>query len=74
MKYIEATKKVLNSYPDDLEAGFLHADAIMTHSKWSYWRRDGFPLPRTLDAVAALEHVFASNRNTRELCTSTFIS
>ena len=59
MKYIEATKKVLNSYPDDLEAGFLHADAIMTHSKWSYWRRDGLPFPRTLDAVAALEHVFA---------------
>ncbi|HEX6732716.1 MAG TPA: hypothetical protein VF074_22040, partial [Pyrinomonadaceae bacterium] len=59
VKYIEATRKVLNSYPDDFEAGFLHADAIMTHSKWSYWRRDGLPLPRTLDAVAALEHVFA---------------
>jgi tetratricopeptide (TPR) repeat protein len=59
VKYIEATRKALNSFPDDLEANFLHADAIMTHSKWSYWRRDGSPLPRTLDAVAALEHVFA---------------
>lgn len=61
VKYIEATRRVLNSYPDDLEAGFLHADAIMTHSQWSYWRRDGSPLPRTRDAAAALEHIIALN-------------
>lgn len=59
LKYIEATRKVLNSYPDDLEVNFLHADAIMTHLKWSYWRRDGSPLPRTRDAAAALEHILA---------------
>ena len=74
VKYIEATKKVLNSYPDDLEAGFLHADAIMTHSKWSYWRRDGLPFPRTLDAVAALEHVFALQPKHPGAVHSTFIS
>jgi tetratricopeptide (TPR) repeat protein len=59
VKYIEAIRRVVNSYPDDLEACFLHADAIMTHSQWSYWRRDGSPLPRTRDAAAALEHVMA---------------
>jgi tetratricopeptide (TPR) repeat protein len=63
LKYIEATRKLLNNYPDDLEAGFLHADAIMTHSRWSYWRRDGSPLPRTRDAAAALEHTMALNPN-----------
>jgi tetratricopeptide (TPR) repeat protein len=62
LKYIEATRKALNSFPHDLEVNFLHADAIMTHSQWSYWRRDGSPYPRTLDAVAALEHILARER------------
>jgi tetratricopeptide (TPR) repeat protein len=57
LKYIHATRSAFQRYPNDLEAGFLFADALMTHARWSYWRRDGSPLPGTLDAVAALEHV-----------------
>lgn len=48
-------------YPDDLEAGFLYADALMIHLQWSYWRRDGSALNGTRDAAAALEHVLALN-------------
>ena len=59
LKYIEATRKVRDTYPNDLEANFLLADAIMTHSRWSYWRRDGSPLPRTSDAASALEHIMS---------------
>src|SRR4029450_3868611 len=61
LKFIEAAKAVQKSYPDDLEAGFLFAEAVMIHSQWSYWRRDGSPLPRTRDAAAVLEHVLALN-------------
>jgi tetratricopeptide (TPR) repeat protein len=59
IKYIEATRTALNRFPNDLEINFLHADAIMTHSRWSYWRRDGSALPRTRDAAAALERILA---------------
>jgi tetratricopeptide (TPR) repeat protein len=58
-KYIEATRSVLDRYPDDLEAGFMYADALMTRSPWTYWRRDGSPLPGAREAAAALEHVMA---------------
>jgi len=59
VKYIEATRSVLDRFPDDLEAGLMYADAIMTHSQWKYWRRDGTPLLYTREAAAALEHVMA---------------
>ena len=38
-KYIEATRSVLDRYPDDLEAGFMYVDSIMIRGAWNYWRR-----------------------------------
>ena len=35
-RFIEAAGDVLRQHPDDLEAGFLYAYAIMTHSQWMY--------------------------------------
>ncbi len=58
-KFIEATRLAFRNHPDDLESGFLFADAYMIHARWSYWRRDGSPLPGTLDAARALEHVMS---------------
>ena len=62
-KYIEATQKLFKQYPNDLEAGYLYADALMTHAAWSYWKRDGSPLPGTREAVRALEHVMSKDPN-----------
>ncbi len=62
-KYIEATRLVLDRYPDDLEAGFMYADAVMIRGAWNYWRRDGSPLPGTNEAAAALEHVMSLEPN-----------
>ena len=62
-KYIEATRSVLDRYPDDLEAGFMYADAVMIRGAWNYWRRDGSPLPGTHEAAAALEHVMTLEPN-----------
>jgi tetratricopeptide (TPR) repeat protein len=56
-KYIEASRALLDKHPNDLEAGFMFADAVMTHLQWKYWNRDGSPQPDTLDAAAALEHI-----------------
>ncbi len=58
-KYIEATRSVLDRYPDDPEAGFMYVDALMIRGAWNYWRRDGSPLPGTREAAAALEHLMA---------------
>lgn len=61
LKFIEAARAVHKRFPNDLEAGFLHAHALMIHSQWSYWRREGSPLPGTLEAAAALERVLKLN-------------
>ena len=62
-KYIDATRSLLDRYPDDLEAGFMYVDALMIRGAWSYWKRDGSPLPGTREASAALEHLMALEPN-----------
>jgi tetratricopeptide (TPR) repeat protein len=62
-RYAEATRSLLDRFPDDLEAGFLRADALMTRAAWRYWRADGSPLPGTEDAANALERVMTLNPN-----------
>jgi tetratricopeptide (TPR) repeat protein len=62
-RYIEATRSLLDRFPNDLEAGFLRADALMTRAAWRYWRADGSPLPGTADAVSALERVMTIDPN-----------
>jgi tetratricopeptide (TPR) repeat protein len=62
-QYIEAARKTHDRYPKDLEAAYLYADALMTHAAWSYWKRDGSPLPGTREAVRTLERMMALNPN-----------
>jgi hypothetical protein len=62
-KYIESTRSVLDRHADDLEAGFMYADALMIRGAWDYWRKDGSPLPGTSEAAAALDHILALDPN-----------
>jgi tetratricopeptide (TPR) repeat protein len=62
-KYIEATRSVLDQYPDDPEAGFMYVDAVMIRGAWNYWRRDGSPLAGTSEAATALDHILALDPN-----------
>jgi tetratricopeptide (TPR) repeat protein len=62
-KFIEATRSVLDRYPNDLEAGFMYADGLMIRGAWNYWQRDGSPLAGTREAAAALEHLMAVEPN-----------
>jgi tetratricopeptide (TPR) repeat protein len=62
-KYIEATRSVLDRYPDDMEAGFMYVDSIMIRGAWNYWRRDGSPLAGTSEAATALDHILALDPN-----------
>ncbi len=62
-QYIEAARKTHERYPKDLEAAYLYADSLMTHAAWSYWRRDGSPLPGTREAVRTLKSMMALDPN-----------
>jgi len=62
-EFIAATRSVADRFPDDMEAQFLYADAIMMRGAWNYWRRDGSPLPGTREAAAALDHILAIDPN-----------
>ena len=62
-RFIAATKSVLDRFPDDMEAQFLFADAVMIRGAWNYWRRDGSPLPGISDAAAALDHILSIDPN-----------
>ena len=62
-QYIDAARKTYERYPKDLEAAYLYVDALMTHSAWSYWKRDGSPLPGTRDAAQTLDKMLALNPN-----------
>jgi tetratricopeptide (TPR) repeat protein len=56
-KYIEATKLLVDRYPQDFEAAFMYVNALMTRGAWNYWRRDGSALPGTLEAAKTLERI-----------------
>ena len=62
-QYIEAARKTHEQYPKDLEAAYLYVDALMTHAAWSYWKRDGSPLPGTREAAQTLDKILAANPN-----------
>ena len=62
-EYIAAARKTHERYPKDLEAAYLYVDALMTHAAWSYWKRDGSPLPGTREAARTLDNILALNPN-----------
>ena len=62
-QYIDAARKAYERYPKDLEAAYLYVDALMTHAAWSYWKRDGSPLPGTREAARTLDKILALNPN-----------
>ena len=62
-EYIEAARKTHQRFPKDLEAAYLYVDALMTRAAWSYWKRDGSPLPGTREAARTLDQILARNPN-----------
>jgi tetratricopeptide (TPR) repeat protein len=61
--FAEAMRKVVDAYPDDLDAATIHAEALMDLRPWNYWTRDGKPYPETETIIPALQSVIARNPN-----------
>jgi tetratricopeptide (TPR) repeat protein len=61
--YADAMKRVVDAFPDDLDARTLYAESLMDLRPWNYWTRDGAPQPGTAEIQAALETVLAAHQS-----------
>ncbi|RUR84552.1 hypothetical protein ACF3DV_19835 [Chlorogloeopsis fritschii PCC 9212] len=61
--YAKAMREVAKSYPDDLDAATLFAEALMNTMPWDYWQENGKPKPETQEVLASLESVLQKNPN-----------
>src|SRR3984893_3539622 len=55
--YRDAMRELTKTYPDDLDAATLFAEAGMNLRPWALWRVDGTPEEGTEEIVATLESV-----------------
>jgi tetratricopeptide (TPR) repeat protein len=61
--YRDAMRKLVQEYPDDLDAAALYAEAIMDTTAWNYWEPDGEPGPQTAELLRVLEDVLREAPN-----------
>jgi tetratricopeptide (TPR) repeat protein len=61
MAYALAMAKVVETYPDDLDAATLYAAALMNLSPWDYWNLDGSPKGYTEKILGTLQSVVDRN-------------
>ena len=59
--YAEATRRLLQQRPDDLDAAVLHAEALMDLQPWAYYDAQLQPTGHTTEIVSTLESVMARN-------------
>lgn len=50
-------KKLMQTYPDDLDAATLYAESLMNLRPWALWNADGEPAEGTLEILQLLEGV-----------------
>jgi len=55
--YMNAAEKLMNKYPDDLDAAVLYAGAAMNTQPWDYWYLDGTPKGNTAKIISILDSV-----------------
>ena len=55
--YRDAMKRLVERYPDDLDAATIYAESIMDLSPWKFWGPDGKPAHDTPEILEVLESV-----------------
>jgi len=61
--YADAMRRVVETYPYDLDAATLFAEALMDLRPWNYWTRDGVPYPETKEVITTLQSVIDRHPN-----------
>jgi tetratricopeptide (TPR) repeat protein len=61
LAYVAAMRRLVDTFPDDLDARTMYAEALMDTRPWNYWTPDGQPYPETHDIRSSLEYVLAKH-------------
>jgi len=61
--YAAAMKRVVQQFPDDLDAAALYVESVMDLRPWGYWMPDGTPHDGTTEIVSLIERVMQRNPN-----------
>jgi tetratricopeptide (TPR) repeat protein len=61
MAYADAMAKLVERFPDDLDAATLYAAALMNLSPWDYWNLDGSAKENTVKVMQTLQSVIERN-------------
>lgn len=59
--YRNAMKKVVDAFPEDLDAATLYAESILDLDPWRWWTRRGEPKEGVMEAIDILESVLDRN-------------
>ncbi len=59
--YAEAMQQVAQTYPEDLDAVTIYAEALMDTTPWDYWQEDGTAKPEGEVIMKTLESVLANS-------------
>jgi tetratricopeptide (TPR) repeat protein len=62
-EYAAATRKLMEKYPDDLDAATLYAESLMDLNPWRLWSPDGKAGENTEEIIRVLESVLARDPN-----------
>ena len=61
--FAAAMRRVVEAFPNDLDARTLYAESLMNLRPWNYWTRDGVPYAETHEVEASLTRVLAKHPN-----------
>lgn len=61
LAYADAMAKLVERYPNDLDAATLYAASLMNLSPWDYWNLDGSPKGETEEILKTLQSVVDRN-------------
>ena len=61
--YADAMKEVAQTYPEDLDAATIYAEALMDTMPWDYWTKAGEAKPVTKELLATLESILERDPN-----------
>lgn len=59
--YRVSMKKLMQKYPDDLDAAVLYVAAAMNTQPWDYWHKDGEAKGNTTEVISILQDVISKN-------------
>jgi tetratricopeptide (TPR) repeat protein len=63
LAYVKAMRQVVQSYPTDLDAATLFAEALMDTMPWDYWQPNAQPKPEAMEIFQTLAAVLKQNPN-----------